>query len=89
MCNALKRPQMMYSTGVVEKAAPVTFLTEDEKMMKETGTKFIQIFVQILQILCSFDFKVKNEMILKIEIKSFSINLLLCTSKKSLIANEK
>lgn len=38
MCNALKRPQMMYSTGIVEKASPVTFLTEDEKMMKETGS---------------------------------------------------
>lgn len=38
MCNALKRTQMMYSTGVVEKAVPLTFLTEDERMMKETGT---------------------------------------------------
>lgn len=28
----------MYSTtGTVENASPVTFLTEDEKMMKETG----------------------------------------------------
>lgn len=38
MCNALKRPQLLYSTGVVDKAVPLTFLTEDERMMKETGS---------------------------------------------------
>lgn len=39
VCGALKRPQMMYSTGIVDKANPVSFLTEDEKMMKETVAK--------------------------------------------------
>lgn len=28
---------MLYSSTTIEKGLPVTFLTEDEKMMKETG----------------------------------------------------
>lgn len=37
VCNV---PRMAYSSsiGSVEKPSPVTFLTEDEKMMKETGS---------------------------------------------------
>lgn len=37
MCKKLIQQQTLYSTATVEKGLPVTFLTEDEKMMKETG----------------------------------------------------